>query len=81
MNREGWFLSYNRLIPKEGATVIATIEEYDSDPFLTAWQYGKGRSLASSVDCAHHGAAPTFLNWEYTSRLYGNMVRWCVKDL
>lgn len=78
---EGWFLSYNRLIPKEGATVIAAIEEYDNDPFLVVWDYGKGRSLASAVDCAHHGAAPPFLNWEYTGNLYANMVRWCAKEL
>ncbi len=74
---EGWFLSYNRLIPKDGATVIADIAEYDHDPFLAVWEYGQGRSLASAVDCAHHGAAPTFLDWEYTSTLHANMVRWC----
>jgi uncharacterized membrane protein len=78
---EGWFLSYNRLIPKEGATVIATIKEYFNDPFLAVWDYGKGRSLASAVDCAHHGAAPSFLNWKYTSKLYGNMVKWCAKAI
>ena len=78
---EGWFLSYNRLIPKEGATVIAVIEEYDNDSFLVAWDYGKGRSRASAVDCAYHGAAPPFLNWEYTSKLYANMVRWCAKEI
>jgi uncharacterized membrane protein len=78
---EGWFLSYNRLIPKPGSTVIARIKEYDNDPFLVVWEYGKGRSLASAVDCAHHGAAPSFLKWKYTSKLYGNMVRWCARDL
>jgi uncharacterized membrane protein len=78
---EGWFLSYNRLISKDGATVIAAIEEYDNDPFLVVWDYGKGRSLASAVDCAHHGAAPPFLNWEYTGKMYANMVRWCAKEL
>jgi len=78
---EGWFLSYNRLIPKEGATVIAEIEEYGNDPFLSVWEYGKGRTLASAVDCAHHGAAPKFLNWEYTNKLYANMVKWCAKAI
>ena len=78
---QGWFLSYNRLIPKEGANVIASIEEYNNDPFLTVWEYGNGRSLASAVDCAYHGAAPSFLNWEYTSTLYGNMVKWLAKDI
>ena len=62
---EGWFLSYNRLIPKGGADVIAVIEEYNNDPFLVAWEYGKGRSIASAVDCAHHGAAPSFLKWSF----------------
>jgi len=78
-NWEGWFLSYNRLIPKEDATIIASIEKYNNDPFLVVGEYGKGRTMASAVDCAHHGAAPTFLNWEYTSKLYGNMVKWIAK--
>jgi len=78
---EGWFLSYNRLIPKEGSTVLAVIEEYDNDPFLVVGEYGKGRSMASAVDCAHHGAAPPFLSWEHTPQLYANMVRWCAGQL
>lgn len=78
---QGWFLSYNRLIAKEGADVIAVIEEYGGDPFLAAWEYGKGRTLASAVDCAHHGAAPSFLKWEYSKKLYANMVKWLAKKL
>ena len=78
---EGWFLSYNRLIPKENGTVIGVIEEYDNDPFLVAGQYGEGRVLASAVDCAHHGAAPVFLNWEYSSKMYANMVKWICKAI
>jgi len=78
---EGWFLSYNRLIAKRNATVIATIEEYNNDPFLVVGEYGKGRTLASAVDCAHHGAAPSFLKWEYRSKLYGNMIKWLCKEI
>ena len=78
---EGWFLSYNRFFPKEGSTVIASIEEYDNDPFLVVGEHGKGRVLASAVDCAHHGAAPSFLKWKYRSTLYANMVRWCAGEL
>jgi uncharacterized membrane protein len=78
---EGWFLSYNRFFAKEGASVIASIEEYDNDPYLVAWDYGEGRSLASAVDCAHHGAAPSFLQWKHRSTLYANMVKWCAKEL
>ena len=78
---EGWFLSYNRLLPKDGSEVIALIEEYENDPFLIAWEYEKGRTMASAVDCAHHGAAPSFLSWKYTSKLYANMVKWLAKAI
>lgn len=78
---EGWFLSYNRLIPKKNATVIGVIEEHNNDPFLVVGEYGKGRTMASAVDCAHHGAAPSFLNWEYRSKLYGNMVKWLCREI
>ena len=74
-------MSYNRHIPKNNATVIDDIEEYDGDPYLVVWKYGKGRSLASAVDCAHHGAAPSFLKWNYSSVLYVNMVRWCAGEI
>ncbi len=76
---EGWFMSYNRLIAKKEAAVLAHIEEYDNDPFLVIWEYGKGRSLASAVDCAHHGAPPSFLNWKYSSTYFANVVKWVAK--
>jgi len=41
----------------------------------------KGRSVASAGDCAHHGATPSFLNWEYTNKYLGNIVKWCAKLL
>lgn len=78
---EGWFLSYNRLIPKEGASVLAVIEEYNNDPFLVSWEYENGRVVASAVDCAHHGASPTFLNWKSSQTLYANIVKWCAKAI
>lgn len=77
---EGWFLSYNRLLPKNNATVVAMIPKYN-DPFLVAGEYGKGRVLASAVDCAPHGACPEFLSWEYKDTLYGNMVKWLAKEI
>ena len=78
---EGWFLSYNKLIPKKDAQVVAVVEEYDNDPFLVTGTYGEGRTMASAVDCAHHGAAPSFLKWKHTSTLYGNMVKWICKEI
>ena len=61
--------------------MIADIKEYDNDPFLVGWEYEKGRTLASAVDCAHHGAAPSFLKWKYSSTLYANMVKWLAKEI
>jgi uncharacterized membrane protein len=78
---EGWFLSYNRFTAKEGATVIAAIDGYGGDPFLAAWDYGKGRTVASAVDCAHHGAAPSFLKWEFALVYFANIVKWCARLL
>jgi len=78
---EGWFLSYNKLIPKDGATVIANIGKEYKDPFLAVWDYGQGRTVASAVDCAHHGAAPSFLKWEHTKTYFRNIVKWCAKSL
>jgi uncharacterized membrane protein len=77
----GWFVSYNRLKAKQQATVIAQIEEYENDPFLVAWNYGKGRAVASAADCAHHGATPSFLEWEYTNTYFGNLVKWCAQQI
>lgn len=78
---EGWFLSYNKLIPKADSTVIAKISEDIDDPFLVAGSCRDGRTVASAVDCAHHGAAPSFLNWQYSADYFRNIVKWCAKLL
>lgn len=51
------FEGFNKIIPKEGANVIATIgdEEIES-PLLVTWSYGKGRSAAFASDCSPHWA-------------------------
>ena len=72
---EGFFLSYNRFFPKPNAQVLAMIPKYN-DPFLVAGTYGKGRVLASAVDCAPHGVSPEFLNWPCKDTLYANMLHW-----
>jgi uncharacterized membrane protein len=78
---EGWFLSYNRLIPKTDSTVLANISEDTDDPFLVVRSYRNGRTVASAVDCAHHGAAPSFLQWKYSANYFRNIVKWCAKSL
>ena len=76
-----WFVSLNRLEAKKGATVLSIVEEYENVPFLTVHEYGKGRSVASCADCAPHGATPSFFNWEYRSKYFGNIVRWADKEI
>jgi uncharacterized membrane protein len=78
---EGWFLSYNRLIPKDGADVLGVFDEYDDDPYLVCGTYGKGRAVASAVDCAHHGAPPAFQNWEYSAVIYSNVMKWAAGEI
>ena len=76
-----WFVSLNRLQPKEDATVLAVVESYDNVPFLVVHDYGKGRSVASSVDCAPHGATPSFFEWKYRSLYFANIVRWAAGEI
>ena len=67
------FLTYNKLNPKEEATVLAS---HQGDPVISAWEYGEGRTVASAVDCAPHGAPPSFLKWEHTPDLWSQMIEW-----
>jgi uncharacterized membrane protein len=66
-------LGYNRVRPKDGANVIATV---DDDPLIVAWSFGKGRSLAFTSDCGPHWAPPDFVNWEGYVRFWANAADW-----
>ena len=70
------FEGFNKIIPKEGANVIATIgdEEIES-PLLVTWSYGKGRSAAFASDCSPHWAE-YFQPWEYYGKFWVQAVRW-----
>ena len=78
---KGWFMTYNRLIPKEGAEVLGVFSDYNDDPYLVCGTYGKGRTVASAVDCAHHGAAPAFLEWEYSATIFTNVMKWATGSI
>jgi len=67
------FLGYNRLKPKEGASVLMTIM---GDPFLVVWSYGRGRSAAFASDCAPHWATREFLEWKYYPKFWKQLVQW-----
>ncbi len=72
-----FLLSYNRIIAKPEAEVIL---EYNGDPILAVWNYGKGRSAAIAVDAAPHGAPTEFLEWTYFPIYWKQLAQWLMKD-
>ena len=69
-------LGYNRLTPRSGATVIATVGD---DPLIAAWHYGNGRSVAFASDCGPHWAPPPFVEWEGYATLWQNVADWTAR--
>ena len=70
------FEGFNKIIPKEGAKVIATIgdDEIES-PLLVTWEYGNGRAAAFASDCSPHWAE-YFQPWEYYGKFWVQTMRW-----
>jgi len=68
-----FFLGYNRVLAKPEAKLIMGIE---GNPFLCAWDYGKGRAAAFASDCAPHWGPVDFLTWEGYALFWGNLVEW-----
>lgn len=66
-------LGYNRAIPKKESQVLA---QYEGDPIIAVGQFGKGRSVAFTTDCAPHWCPVEFCETEGYRRLFRNMVRW-----
>jgi uncharacterized membrane protein len=73
------FEGYNKIIPKPGAQVIATVGEGEEEsPLLVTWDYGKGRSMAFATDCSPHWAA-YFQPWEYYGQFWRQALRWLAR--
>lgn len=72
------FLSYNRILAKPNATVLAT---RGNDTIWAAGGFGKGRTMAFAVDCAPHGAPYEYLEWKYFPTIWARAVRWLAKEL
>jgi uncharacterized membrane protein len=66
-------LGFNRVTPKGGATVVATV---DDDPLIVAGTYGKGRTVAFTSDCAPHWAPTAFVDWEGYAPLWRQLAAW-----
>lgn len=69
-------LGYNRLIPRQGASVIAALND---DPMIVAGEYGKGRVVAYATDCAPHWSPVEFCEWSGYQALWRNIIDWLQK--
>ena len=70
-------LGYNRLTPREHATVVATVGD---DPLIAAWHYDQGRSVAFASDCGPHWAPPPFVEWPGYATLWQNIADWTSRE-
>ncbi|MER8826210.1 glutamine amidotransferase [Mesorhizobium sp. M0938] len=66
-------LGFNRVAPKGDATVVAKVGD---DPLIVAGQYGKGRSVAFTSDCAPHWAPAAFVEWQGYAPLWRQLAAW-----
>ncbi|WP_032367061.1 glutamine amidotransferase [Rhodococcoides fascians] len=67
-------LGYNRVVPKEGVTVPATI---NGDPLVAVGEYGSGRSAVFTSDCSPHWAPPEFCEqWPGYTDLFDGLITW-----
>ncbi len=69
-------LGYNRLAPREDASVVATVGD---DPLIAAWHFGAGRSVAFASDCGPHWAPPPFVEGEGYATLWQNIADWTAR--
>lgn len=66
-------LGYNRLIAKDGSTVIS---RYGEDPLLVVADVGAGRSVAFASDLAPHWAPPEFIKWDHYQQFWTSLIGW-----
>jgi len=75
---EEWpmFLGYNRVIQKEGSELLATI---GGEPFITIWNYEKGKTLSFTSDLAKHWGSG-FIEWKAYGDFWYNVLKWLKKS-
>lgn len=66
-------LGYNRVIPKEGATVHAQVGD---DVLIATGEYGKGRTLVWTSDIGPHWCPRQFVEWTGFAPLMAGMIQW-----
>lgn len=71
-------LGYNRVKLKNGATILL---ECRGDPLIAIWEFGAGRSMAFTTDCAPHWAPLEFLDWNYYGLFWRQAIAWLARKL
>ncbi len=66
-------LGYNRVHPRDGAEVVATVGD---DVLIATMTAGHGRSLVWTSDIGPHWCPEEFLSWAGFAPLVGAMLRW-----
>jgi uncharacterized membrane protein len=67
-------LGYNRVRPRPGADVLATL---NADPLIAVGTYGSGRSAVFTSDCSPHWAPVPFCEeWDGYAEVFGGLVEW-----
>jgi uncharacterized membrane protein len=70
------FAGFNRIVPKEGAEVLATIGDgKDENPLIVVGKFGKGRAMAFASDCSPHWAE-YFQPWKYYGQFWRQAMLW-----
>jgi len=72
-----FFLGYNRVTTREGASELMSV---DSDPLLSVWDFGDGRSAAFTTDCGPHWGPTMWLEWAGYAIFWDNLIRWVSKS-
>jgi uncharacterized membrane protein len=66
------FLGYNRVVAKEGAEVLATI---NGDPLIAVSKCGRGKTMAFTSDLAKHWGTD-FVAWKGYGAFWHNALLW-----
>ncbi|MEU5878716.1 glutamine amidotransferase [Spirillospora sp. NPDC047279] len=70
-------LGYNRVRPRPGTEVLATI---DADPLVAVGTFGSGRSAVFTSDCSPHWAPTPFCeDWDGYARVFGGLIEWLAR--
>jgi uncharacterized membrane protein len=69
------FMGYNRAGEiQNGGRLLGRIGE-DGDPFLAVGEYGSGRVMTITSDCAPHWGSD-FVRWPHYARFWNQAIRW-----